>query len=221
MGIKNAFIGSELPNSLGNRFRARRFNFIKQKFDLLQKPVKILDVGGTLSYWVNRNFDQQPGFDITILNLKTPEKTHPTIKYLVGNAIDLSQFKDQSFDVVFSNSLIEHLYTYENQQKMAKEVLRVGKYYFVQTPNKYFFIEPHYLLPFFQFLPKKLQVKILTQTKLSRLKKWKLERAQQYVDEIRLLSKSEMLALFNGSEIYTERFLGFSKSFSAHNFPAS
>ncbi len=219
MNVKNIFIGSELPNSFGNKFRAKRFKFLQKKFESFPAPVKILDVGGTLNYWVNRGFDKQPGFEITLLNMKKSESDHANIKYIVGDATDLSQFNDNSFDIVFSNSVIEHLYTKENQIKMAKEAMRVGKFYYVQTPNKYFIIEPHYLLPFFQFLPNKLQYLILTKTKFSRMKKWNPERAQNYIDEIRLLSKAEMLALFPSCNLYIEKVFGFAKSYSAHNFP--
>jgi hypothetical protein len=79
-------------------------------------------------------------------------------------------------------------------------------------------MEPHYVLPFFQYLPRKIQLSILLKTPLSRGRKWDKEFATQYVDEIRLLSYSEMKALFPSSSIYKEDFLGMSKSFTAHNF---
>ena len=122
------------------------------------------------------------------------------------------------YDVVHSNSVIEHLYNFENQKKMASEIIRVGQKYIVQTPNKYFFLEPHYLLPFFQFLPNSLKYFILTKTKLSRLKKWDKKFAKQYIEEIRLLSEKEMKTLFPKSKIYYEKFFGMNKSFTMHNF---
>ena len=219
MELKNIFNSSEAQGSLGNRFRERRFAFLRDKFSLLPKPLKILDVGGTLSFWVNRGFDKEPGFDITLLNMTQSESQHPNIKFVVGDATNLSQYANHSFDIAFSNSVIEHLFTWEGQVKMANEMMRTGKYYYVQTPNKYFFMEPHYLLPYFQFLPKKTQFLILTKTKLSRMKKWNPERAKNYINEIKLLSKEEMTALFPGSKIFVEHFLGLDKSFSAHNFP--
>jgi predicted SAM-dependent methyltransferase len=137
---------------------------------------------------------------------------------MVGDATNLSLCADKSFDVVFSNSVIEHLYTKSNQEKMANEIRRVGKYYFVQTPNKYFIIEPHYLLPGFQFLHPRIKYFLLTKTPLSRGKFWDKQFAQQYIDEIRLLDKSEMVALFPNGLIYKEMFGGLVKSFTAHNF---
>ena len=74
---------------------------------------------------------------------------HQNFKSIKGDATNLSNFKDNQFDIVFSNSLIEHLYTYENMKLMANETMRVGKKFFVQTPNKYFPIEPHYFFHFF------------------------------------------------------------------------
>jgi hypothetical protein len=68
-------------------------------------------------------------------------------------------FPDQSFDMVFSNAVIEHL-TPEGQQRMAREILRVGRSWFVTTPNFWFPIEMHHKLPLFQFLPGSLQERI-------------------------------------------------------------
>jgi hypothetical protein len=114
--------------------------------------------------------------------------------------------------------VIEHLYTWENQEKMAKEIIRVGKKYFVQTPNKHFFIEAHYVLPYAQYMPKKLIYFVLTKTKLSRGMKWNPEQAQQYLDEIRLLSIGEMKLFFPHAKMYKEKLAGLTKSVTAYNF---
>lgn len=100
---------------------------------------------------------------------------------------------------------------------MANEVQRVGKFHFIQTPNKYFFIEPHYFFLFFQFLPQKLQVFILSKTKLSRGKKWNKEKAIDNVKEINLLSTKQMQTLFPNSNIYKERLLLMNKSITSYN----
>jgi len=184
----------------------------------MQKPVSVLDVGGKINFWENRGIAGNTNFEITLINIEKEKSQYSNIKTLIGDATDLSQFDDESFDITHSNSVIEHLYNFENQKKMASEIVRVGKKHIVQTPNKYFFIEPHYLLPFFQFVPKKLKYFILTKTKLSRLKKWNKKFAKQYVDEIRLLNLKEMKILFPKSKIYFEKFIGMNKSFTIHNF---
>ena len=217
MKIKNIFSNSENKDSLGNLFREKRFNFFFDKIHNIQKPVRILDIGGKINFWENRGLAGNIDYCLTILNLNNEKSEFSNINCTVGDALDLSHLKSNSFDIVFSNSVIEHLHNFENQKKMADEVQRVGKKHFIQTPNKFFFIEPHYLLPFFQFLPKKVRYNILTKTKMSRLKTWDKNFAQQYIDEIRLLSLFEIKTIFPNSEIYFEKFLGMNKSFTAHN----
>lgn len=218
MAIKDIFDSSDRPQSWGNRFRNKRFEFLRDKLDTLPKPVRILDIGGLESFWTNRGYGDNPNYQITILNLDARKTSFPNINSIVGDARNLTAIADNEFDVAFSNSVIEHLYTFENQKLMAGEMQRVGKLHFVQTPNKYFPVEPHYVLPFFDFLPASVKYKVLTKTKLSRLKKWSHEDARQYVDEIRLISYREFKSLFPRSKMYKEMFMGLVKSFTAHNF---
>lgn len=218
MSIKDIFDSSDNPQSWGNRFRNKRFEFLREKLDALPKPVRILDIGGLESFWTNRGYGDNPDYQITVLNLDKLPTSRSNFSSLAGNATKLKGISDEEFDVAFSNSVIEHLYTIENQKLMAAEVQRVGKYHFVQTPNKYFPIEPHYILPFFDFLPASMKYKILTKTKLSRLKTWSARDARQYVDEIRLIPYKEFKSLFPDSKMYKEMFMGMIKSFTAHNF---
>ena len=218
--IEALVAASDHPDSVGNKFRNKRFSefesLISKNFPE-NSEIKILDVGGTGYFWKNKNFLKKYNVNITLLNLTTEELDMPGISSIAGNATDLSEFADESFDLVFSNSVIEHLYDWENQIKMADEVMRVGKKFFIQTPNKHFFIEAHYAIPFIQYFPKKLAFRILTKTRMSRLRKWARHDALQYLQEIRLLSKSEMKTLFPGSQIMEEKFIGLTKSFTAHN----
>lgn len=217
--LSGIFAASSNPDSLGVKFRKRRFEFFKNKLSKLGTPLRILDVGGTEQYWINHGFHNDKGYHITLLNLEKSEVKHNNFTSIAGTATDLSQFSDKSFDLVHSNSVIEHLYNFDNQKLMASEVMRVGKYYYIQTPNRYFPVEPHYLFPFFQFLPKSVGLFILTKTKLSRMKKWNYTRASQYINEIRLMDKKEMLGLFNGCRLQSEKVAGLNKSFTAHNLP--
>ena len=189
--FKNIFGVSTEQESLGNKFRQKRMQFFKTSLKGLNRPLRILDVGGNEGFWVNAGFHTESDIQITILNLTKAKVQYPNFESVIGDATELSQYEDKVFDIAFSNSVIEHLYNKENQIKMANEIIRVGKYHFVQTPNKYFFMEPHYLLPFFQFLPKKLRYFILTKTKLSRNMKWNEKAAKQYLEEIRLISNKE------------------------------
>ncbi|MDN3669280.1 class I SAM-dependent methyltransferase [Echinicola jeungdonensis] len=218
--LSRFFAASDQKGSLGMKFRDKRFRFFENAFKENfegKSPIKILDVGGTEAFWKGKKFIETGDVEIIFLNLKEEPVTQPNITSMAGDATNLSQFGDQSIDLVFSNSVIEHLYTWQNQVKMALEIQRVGKKHFVQTPNKFFFIEPHYAVPFFQFIPKSIRYFLLTKTKISRLQKWESQRAKQYIDEIRLLSHNEVQKLFPSSKIYLEKLMGMNKSFTAHN----
>src|SRR5882757_5674656 len=209
------------PGYIGSKFRKKRFKFFEQKLDELNRPVTILDIGGTVSFWVNEGYHKRKGVKIIIINLRTEETGYPNIKVVQGDACDLSQFKDKQFDIAFSNSLIEHLYTKENQKKMAREAMRVGKNYFIQTPNRYFPIEPHFKFPLFQFFPKRLKIFLQTKTSIINGVKYDLAYAENIVDEIKLLTKAEMQSLFPKGEVYVETFMGLPKSFVLYNFDLS
>ena len=218
--ITDLFAPSDNPNSIGAKFRARRL----KKFEKLffrnfntKKTIHILDVGGTDYFWKQSKVPNIPGVTITLLNLHREKTTHPNIKSLVGDATCMHEFADKKFDLIFSNSVIEHVYSYENQMKMAEEIQRVGTLYFVQTPNKYFPVEAHYAIPFAQYMPKDVLYYLLTNTQLSRMNRWNPKDAKQYLDEIRLLNEKEMKGLFPGCTILKERTLGMTKSLTAHN----
>lgn len=218
--LKKLFAPSDQPSSLGNKFREKRFKFFEDYFLKTFKKrnvIKVLDVGGTEAFWRDKKILKKREVHITLLNLAAEKVSSPNINSLKGDATDLSAFGDESFDLVFSNSVIEHLHNFDNQKKMAREILRVGKHYYVQTPNKYFFMEPHYALPLFQFVPKPICRFVLTKTKLSRMHKWDPVFAEAYLTEIRLLSYGEMKELFPEANIYFEKFLGMNKSFVFHN----
>jgi len=206
------------PHYIGSKFRKKRFKFFEQKLDELARPVNILDIGGTVSFWVNEGYHKRIDVKITIINIRVEETGYPNIQVVQGDACDLSQFKEKQFDIAFSNSLIEHLFTRENQHKMAKEAMRVAKNYFIQTPNKYFPIEPHFKFPLFQFLPRWLQIFLQTKTSLINGVKYDREYAESVVEEIKLLSRTEMETLFPQGEVYVETFIGLPKSFVLHSF---
>lgn len=203
------------PNSLSSYFRRKRhqlfLNIIKNN------GIKtILDIGGTQSYWKQYN-DLLDNQKILLLNLQKENCDLPNFDSTIGDATNLQQFENKEFEFVFSNSVIEHLFNWENQILMANEIRRVGKGYFVQTPNRYFPLEPHFLVPFFQFLPFSLKLFLLRNFKLGHVGKIsEINLAKNQINEIRLLSKKEMKMLFPEATIYSEKFMFFTKSFVAY-----
>jgi hypothetical protein len=111
-------------------------------------------------------------------------------------------FPDQSFDIVHCNSVIEHVLVPEHRARLASEIQRVGRNWFIQTPNRYFFFEPHTGLPFAQFLPEPL-VRVLLRY---------MRRVWDGALGWRLLDKREILSLFPAGALIRERFLGLTKS---------
>ena len=205
-----------LWRTLQTRIRRRRFNFFISLIAILPRPLCILDVGGTQEFWQSMAFYDE---DVKIIayNRAKADISYPGIISMAGDARDMCDFHDHQFDIVFSNSVIEHVGSYHQQRLMAQEVQRVGKCYCVQTPNRYFPIEPHILLPFFQFFPFNLQVFILAHFRSPW--GWKIgsqREAIRYVREIRLLNEKELRDLFPGAMIYKEKFLGLTKSFTAY-----
>ncbi|HYN82703.1 MAG TPA: class I SAM-dependent methyltransferase [Gemmatimonadaceae bacterium] len=97
--------------------------------------------------------DDPANIRVTLLNTQHQKVSSSRFLSAVGDARFIPQFATGSFDVVFSSSVIEHVGDYATQRRMADEIQRVGKRYFVQTPNKRFPLEPHFLFPWFQYLP--------------------------------------------------------------------
>ena len=181
------------------------------------RKIKILDIGGTEDYWNSMGLNLGNNIEIVLLNLYKIEVKGAGFSSIKGDACHLEGMEDKSFDLVFSNSVIEHLFSIENQQKMASEVMRVGKNYYIQTPNKFFPIEPHWVFPFFQFLPFGLKVFLTKNFNLGHIPKAKTKQeAIDLVNEVNLLSKKELENLFSESKLYIEKFMGFHKSYAAY-----
>lgn len=213
--MNNTIFGKIYDNrnsdSLSSRLRKKRFALFTSLILFLPTPVKILDIGGKPKFWENIEFNQKE-LDITLVNIETIEHSH--FKCVVGNARNLNCFIDNQFDVVFSNSVIEHVGDYNDQLKMANEVKRLGKFYFLQTPSLYFPIEPHFVFPFFQFLPISFRTYLLMHFDLGwRRKTPDKKKARKSVTSINLLSKKKLKNLFPEGNLYEEKFLGMTKSF--------
>lgn len=161
---------------------------------------------------------EESDIHIVLLNLMSVETTMANCESRAGDATNMKEFSDEEFDVVYSNSVIEHLFTWDSQQKMADEIMRVGTRYFIQTPNRYFPIEPHFHVPFFQFFPLSVKKYLLAHFELGFMerKAKDSEEAERLAREIRLLTKSEYRRLFPQAEIYEERIMGLTKSYVAY-----
>jgi SAM-dependent methyltransferase len=96
-------------------------------------------------------------------------------------------FRDQEFDIVFSNAVVEHAGSRAGQAAFVEELCRVGKRYFITTPNRWFPFETHTGLPLVHWLPPRAFRKLLRAT---RFEYWSHE------SHLNLLTASEFGRLF-------------------------
>lgn len=199
--------------------RKKRLWHFLALLNLLPRPINVLDVGGEEKFWRQVDAFDLPGISITLLNLEKTATTISSFIAIVGDARDMSELATAEFDVVFSNSVIEHVGDVNDQRRMANEIMRVGKRYYVQTPNRYFPIEPHFLLPLFQFYPFCLKAWFFLNFEFllaGRTIGWRRAVSPQEADlmarSIRLLSERELCTLFPGGQIWHEKVLGLTKS---------
>src|SRR4051812_22284239 len=86
--------------------RRRRFRRIQQAIRRpMDRPLRLLDVGGTVGYWASMPWHMLAPVEVVLLNV-APQDTSPPFTSIVGDARDLSRYSDHSFDVVYSHSVI-------------------------------------------------------------------------------------------------------------------
>jgi ubiquinone/menaquinone biosynthesis C-methylase UbiE len=137
--------------------------------------------------------------EVRILSCDLRLVAGPRPGFIVADALRLP-FRDKSIDILFSNSVLEHVGDTAAQIRYATEVRRVAKRYFVQVPNRDFPIEPHFLVPFMQYLP-------------THARRWVGKTVFGTAEEIHLPSYSTVCSLFPGATIQRERFWGLTKAF--------
>ena len=214
MSVPAASAKPRLVTRIEQHARQRRHAFFLQLLQGVARPLSILDVGGLLEYWRGVDFRALGDVRVVLLNLPPAKAVPPPFTAVVGDACDLSRYGDGQFDVAFSNSVLGHVGDFEAQRRMAAEIRRVGRRYFVQTPNPGFPIDWRTLVPGFHRLPVEAQA-------------WCLQRfpvglyprivdaagALELASRVRSVSRCELDVLFPGATVVPERFCGWPKSF--------
>lgn len=190
--------------------RARKIEL----FNELAKPTKdsrVLDVGAQ----TNPNGDCTLQFidlydyksNVSAINLSDEHvalirQCYPEVDARIGDACALP-WPDKSFDIVYCNAVIEHVGGFERQKKLASEIMRVGKRWFVTTPNRWYPFEFHTRLPFVTWLPR------CSCSKLAELLSYNHVQ-RKYVagikrDELRIMTARELQQCFPTSRIIKQR----------------
>jgi len=195
------------------RFRARRVAFLRSTYPDID-GYKVLDLGGSTHFWEVAAKAIRPR-EITLLNIADDEQSGagPVISGLSIQLYDgkTIPYPDTYFDLVICNSVIEHVPP-PARPGLACEIMRVGKRVFVQTPAYEFPLEPHFLAPLIHWLPRRAGRKLAPFTPYGFIAGSDPGRALRYFDEVRLLRRAELSALFQGTRYRAEKFLGLTKS---------
>jgi SAM-dependent methyltransferase len=182
-----------LASKISVRFREKMFD----KFMSNLRPDTqhtVLDIGVTSDYTYQESnyFERLYPYKDRIVCVGTEdgsylEKKYPGIIFIQINPHESLPFNNSEFDIAFSNAVIEHVGSWENQRAFILEMLRVSRSFFITTPNRWFPIEFHTAWPLMHFLPKRMYRAMLAA--LGEFY-WSKE------ENLNLLSRKELKALF-------------------------
>ena len=214
--------------SLSTQFRARRDrllrDFIERRRSGRAGTFRILDLGGTADYWRRVGFDwlEAQDVDVTCVNhiateFGASEAEAKRLRCIVGDACDMVGHADNSWDLVHSNSVIEHVGRWPDMRRFASEVRRLAPAYYVQTPYFWFPVDPHfYRMPFYHWLPESMRLKAQRRFRLG----WapaqpEVDDGMRHVESNVLLDREQFRALFPDAEHRFERVAMLPKSMIA------
>ncbi len=208
--ITRRFVGAYEEGSASSRMRLRRFDLLVSAFPDLRE-MRVLDLGGDARFW--RSSPLRPG-QVTLLNRYPQDVPEPWMTAIRGDGCDPPELP--TFDLAFSNSVIEHVGGHWRRERFADVVRGAAPRYWVQTPYRYFPVEPHYLCPGLQFLPLAIRPKVIVRWPLGHHRKDRdSAHALEGAMNIELLSVSEMRFYFPGASLQREKFAGMTKSLIA------
>ncbi len=206
------------PNSLVMRLRKRRSLHIKALIDRTyaeKGSCHILDLGGAARYWAifDRDYLLARNCRVLVVNLYEHGENDEIFTFAHGDATNLSEYADRSFDLVHANSVVEHMGSWVAMEAFAREVRRLAARYYVQTPNFWFPLEPHFRMPFVHWLPFPVALHALKWK--SRKKNPDLGEVARWLENNRTLNRAQLRFLFPDARIRTEWLMLMPKSLMA------
>lgn len=218
---------SRSPKSLSTRFRTRRDAvlraFIEQRIAGRSAPFRILDLGGTADYWRRVGFAwlDRNNITVTCVNHVATEfgaAADPRLlQSIVGDGCDMAGHADMSYDLVHSNSVIEHVGRWPDMRRFANEVRRLAPAYYVQTPYFWFPVDPHFhRVPMFHWLPESVRLKLLRRFRIGYSgPATSVDGAMAQVMSNIMLDRTQFRSLFPDARHSFERLAGLPKSMIA------
>jgi hypothetical protein len=146
-----------------------------------------------------------------------PSVCPPNLRFVTWNTFEAppEALLDRTYDLVHSNSVIEHVGDATSRSHFAQVLSGLAPNLWIQTPNRYFPIEPHWMFPFFQFLPRGLKIAVARYWPLSYGGTTAARYAGDRVDSVELITATELKQHFPDALLMRERFLGLTKSLVA------
>lgn len=221
MNLIRRFQDLDDPQSLSSRFRRarmRRFLDMVEQVAAEKGAVRIADLGGEPGYWkhVDRALLERCNVRIVLINPEPQATDDPLFEVETGDATDLSRFPDGSFDLVHSNSVVEHVGDWPRMEAFAREVRRLAPRYYVQTPYFWFPIEPHFSAPFFHWRSEQSRARMLMKKRRGWVdRSGDMGEAMRAVQHARLLDKGQFRFLFPDADHHDEKAAGLTKSLIA------
>lgn len=214
--------------SLSWKFRVKRDKllreFILRKRQKVEGAFRIIDIGGTLDYWSRVGFDwmEANDIDVTCVNFVASEFGEASgmshrIRCIVGDGRALVDHADNSFDLVHSNSVVEHVGNWPDMRNFSNEVRRLAPSYYVQTPYFWFPMDPHFArVPMFHWMPVSWRLKLVRRMKVG----WSaavpdIDHAMRNIMGTVLLDEAQFKSLFPNARVEFERVFLLPKSMIA------
>jgi hypothetical protein len=207
--MRTAFVDG--PLSLGARARSRRWKTVLQFFPMIEE-MSVLDLGGTVEYWLRAPVRPR---SVHLVNLEKPPVEPPPdwIRIDVADACKPpSGVLDSGYDLVYSNSVIEHVGGHDRRMAFAETVRRAAPEHWVQTPYRYFPVEPHWVCPFMQYLPLWMRARLGLHWPLVHTPHADLDGSITAQLQVELLDITQMRHYFPSSDLVFDRMLGLVKS---------
>lgn len=205
------------PSSLGAAARKRRWDLFYDLFPDID-DLRVIDLGGTVESWRRAPFRPR---EVVVVNLFEPgDADDETLVPVTGDACAARAALaaagiEGGFDLAFSNSLLEHVGGHAHRAELAEEIRALAPRHWVQTPYRYFPVEPHWLFPGMQFLPMTARARVAKSWPLVHTLPESRAEAMKDVQWTELIGISELRSYFPDSEVMHERMAGLTKSIIA------
>jgi hypothetical protein len=208
------------------RAARHRSTLFRSRIEALPRPLRVIDLGGSALMWTRWGVTAGDGLRIVLANNHRMDTTHRSEplpgRFMENWPVDVLELTPASFagfDLIFSNSMLEHLPSRHVQARLAAAIAESGKPYFIQVPNKHCIVDPHFphpLAAFFAVWPTRMQVWAHARHALgSSGRAGSVAASAAAIATYHPLGRRDLAALFPAASIVTEWNLGLPMSLVA------